>query len=241
MSLSSFFVSKKRERENDAEDGGDVSEGRFLVPLLKDKEWLAALSGEFNKPYFLALEKFVQNEYNDAEKYIFPPRELIFNALNVTPLSNVKVVIYGQDPYHGLKQAMGLSFSVPDDVAIPSSLQNIFKEIKSQIPTWNKPKSGNLTKWAEKGVLLLNSCLTVEGGEAASHAKKGWETFTDRIMEVLSQRQQPTVFLLWGNFAIMKKVFVKNPIHLVLTSAHPSGLSASKGFYGNQHFKKTVE
>lgn len=234
-------MAEKRPREEEIEIKEDQKKERRndLISFLTDEEWLSQLKGEFHKPYFEKLQNFLEKEYSNT--IVFPPRELIFNALNSTPLTNVKVVIYGQDPYHGPKQAMGLSFSVPKNVSIPSSLLNIFKELKAEIPSWNHPGHGDLTEWSKKGVLLLNSCLTVEGGEAGSHAQQGWEIFTDKIMEIVTKRKEPVVFILWGNFAIKKKSLVTAPNHLVLTSAHPSGLSAHKGFFGNGHFKKTID
>jgi uracil-DNA glycosylase len=211
-----------------------------LFELLREPGWRNVLAPEFAKPYFRDLEKAVLAEY--ASKTVFPPREELFAALNRTPLEAVRVVIIGQDPYHGPKQAMGLSFSVPRGVPVPSSLRNIFKELKSELPGWQEPKHGDLTSWAERGVLLLNTSLTVRQGEANSHAALGWTQLTDRVVQLLSERRQPMVFLLWGMHAQGRAAKMqKNPVHLVLKSAHPSGLSASKGFFGNQHFVKTLD
>ena len=211
-----------------------------LFELLRDAGWRNALAPEFAKPYFRSLEKAVLAEY--ANKTVFPPREELFAALNRTPLESVRVVIIGQDPYHGPRQAMGLCFSVPRGVPVPSSLRNIYKELKSELPGWQEPKHGDLTSWAECGVLLLNTSLTVRQGEANSHAALGWTQLTDRVVALLSERRQPMVFLLWGKHAQDRAAKMqKNPAHLVLKSAHPSGLSASKGFFGNQHFVKTLD
>lgn len=207
-----------------------------LFPLLQDQGWREALMEEFTKPYFKKLEAYVESEY--AAKTVFPPREVIFNALNTTPLHSVKVVILGQDPYFSPKQAMGLSFSVPPGVTLPSSLRNIFKEIKTEFPEWQQPPNGDLTEWAKRGALLLNTGLTVREGTANSHSGQGWEHFTDRVISVLAEQKQPIAFLLWGQHAQARAAKLKGTSHLILKSAHPSGLSASKGFFGNQHFVK---
>lgn len=208
-----------------------------LFELLQDPGWRGVLEAEWSQPHMRQLEAAVEAEYSRAR--VYPPRPLLFNALNQTPLAAVRLVILGQDPYHGPGQAMGLSFSVPRGVAIPSSLRNIYKEIQTEIPTWKAPKHGDLSAWAQRGVLLLNTGLTVRDGEANSHSKLGWHLLTDRIMRILSEQQQPMVFLLWGKHAQDRgKVMRANPSHLVLKSAHPSGLSASKGFFGNGHFIK---
>lgn len=199
--------------------------------------WLKALQGEFAKDYFAKLKAFLEEE---KQKFrLFPPGNLIFNAFNLTPFNEVKVVILGQDPYHGHGQAHGLSFSVPNGVKAPPSLVNIFKEINTDvgIPV---PQTGNLTKWAEQGVLLLNATLTVRENQAGSHQNKGWETFTDAVIKTLSDQKEGLVFLLWGNYAKNKAVLIDHNKHLVLTAPHPSPL-ARGGFFNNKHFSKTNE
>lgn len=196
--------------------------------------WVRAIGGEFEKPYMANLRAFLQAE-KQAGKQIFPPGSLIFNALNTTPFDKTKVVIIGQDPYHGPGQAHGLCFSVMPGVRFPPSLQNIFKEIQSDIGC-PMPRSGDLTKWAEQGVLLLNATLTVEAHRAGSHQKKGWEEFTDAVIGSLNERRDNLVFLLWGSYAQKKAAFVDKNKHLVLQSVHPSPLSAHRGFFGNGHF-----
>lgn len=180
----------------------------------------------------------VDNEYNN--KTIYPPRNYIFNALKLTPYSNTKVVIVGQDPYHGEGEAHGLSFSVQEGVKIPPSLQNIYKELNTDlgIPI---AKTGDLTKWGEEGVLMLNAVLTVEKDKPASHRKLGWELLTDYIIKVLNQKEEPVVFILWGNFAKEKAKYITNPHHLIITSPHPSPFSANSGFFGSKPFSKTNE
>ena len=203
-----------------------------------EESWEKVLQTEFDKPYFKDLTDFVRSEYATAT--IYPPASLIFNAFNLCPFSKVKVVIIGQDPYHGPGQAHGLCFSVNDGVQFPPSLQNIFKEIKSDldIPI---PTSGNLTRWAEQGVLLLNATLTVRAHSAGSHQKKGWETFTDSVIRILAEQKENLVFILWGAYAQKKGAFIDNNRHLILSSAHPSPLSAYNGFFGNHHFSLTNE
>lgn len=203
-----------------------------------EESWEKVLQTEFDKPYFKDLTDFVRSEY--AATTIYPPASLIFNAFNLCPFSKVKVVIIGQDPYHGPGQAHGLCFSVNDGVQFPPSLQNIFKEIKSDldIPI---PTSGNLTRWAEQGVLLLNATLTVRAHSAGSHQKKGWETFTDSVIRILAEQKENLVFILWGAYAQKKGAFIDNNRHLILSSAHPSPLSAYNGFFGNHHFSLTNE
>ena len=203
-----------------------------------EESWEKVLQTEFDKPYFKDLTDFVRSEYATAT--IYPPASLIFNAFNLCPFSKVKVVIIGQDPYHGPGQAHGLCFSVNDGVQFPPSLQNIFKEIKSDldIPI---PTSGNLTRWAEQGVLLLNATLTVRAHSAGSHQKKGWETFTDSVIRILAEQKEKLVFILWGAYAQKKGAFIDNNRHLILSSAHPSPLSAYNGFFGNHHFSLTNE
>ncbi|MFZ5430166.1 MAG: uracil-DNA glycosylase [Bacteroidota bacterium] len=203
-----------------------------------EPSWAAKLQDEFEKPYFEGLVSFVKSEY--ATQKVFPPGKLIFNAFDHCPFDQVKVVILGQDPYHGPGQAHGLCFSVPDGVPFPFSLQNIFKEIKDDlgIPV---PKSGNLERWARQGVFLLNATLTVRAHQAGSHQNHGWETFTDRVIHLLAEERENLVFMLWGAYAQRKGQFIDNSRHLVLQSVHPSPLSAHRGFFGNHHFSKTNE
>jgi len=198
--------------------------------------WKKVLQSEFESPYFHSLISFVKDEYN--KKLCFPPGSLIFNAFDKCPFDQVKVVILGQDPYHGLGQAHGLCFSVPAGISFPPSLQNIFKEIKNDL-NYPIPKSGNLQHWASQGVFLLNATLTVRANQAGSHQKKGWETFTDRVIQYLSQEKEGIVFLLWGGFARQKVKFIDSQKHMVITSGHPSPLSANRGFwFGNKHFSQ---
>ena len=198
--------------------------------------WKKVLQSEFESPYFQSLISFVKDEYNKT--LCFPPGSLIFNAFDKCPFDKVKVVILGQDPYHGLGQADGLCFSVPAGINFPPSLQNIFKEIKNDL-NYPIPKSGNLQHWASQGVFLLNATLTVRAHQAGSHQKKGWETFTDRVIQYLSQEKEGIVFLLWGGFARQKVKFINSQKHMVITSGHPSPLSANRGFwFGNKHFSQ---
>lgn len=197
--------------------------------------WKERLAGEFEKDYFVRLTDFVRQEYGITTCY--PPGRLIFNAFNLCPFDKVKVVIIGQDPYHGPGQAHGLCFSVNDGVPFPPSLQNIFKEIQSDLGT-PVPVSGNLTRWAEQGVLLLNATLTVRAHQAGSHQRRGWEEFTDAAIKVLAEGNEHLVFILWGSYAQKKGAFIDRNRHLVLTSAHPSPLSAYQGFFGNRHFSR---
>lgn len=201
-----------------------------------EESWASQLSSEFNKPYFEQLIQFVRAEY--ASGICYPPGSLIFNAFNQTPFDQVKVVILGQDPYHGPGQAHGLCFSVNDGVPFPPSLVNIFKEIEAETGT-PIPLSGNLTRWAEQGVFLLNTCLSVRQHQAFSHSGKGWETFTDAVISHLSQEREGLVFLLWGAPAGKKASLIDSSKHLILRSAHPSPLSAYRGFFGNHHFTLT--
>ncbi|OEC46053.1 uracil-DNA glycosylase [Pseudomonas sp. 1D4] len=198
--------------------------------------WKEALRDEFDKPYMNALGNFLRTE-KAAGKEIYPPGAMIFNALNSTPLDQVKVVIIGQDPYHGPGQAHGLCFSVQPGVAIPPSLLNIYKELKRDL-NLDMPSHGYLQSWAEQGVLLLNTSLTVERGQAGSHANQGWQPFTDRVIEVVSQHQPHLVFLLWGAHAQSKQRLIDTQKHLALRSPHPSPLSAHRGFLGNGHFSR---
>ncbi len=198
-----------------------------------EQSWKDQLKDEFEKDYFVKLTDFVRVEYKT--KQIFPPARLIFNAFEHTPFDKVKVVILGQDPYHNDGQAHGLSFSVPDGIPAPPSLVNIFKEINRDlgIPV---PRSGNLTRWANQGVLLLNATLTVQAHIAGSHQKKGWEAFTDAAIHQLAEKRENLVFILWGAYAQKKASFINPDKHLVLRSVHPSPLSAHNGFFGNNHF-----
>lgn len=202
-------------------------------------EWKAELADDFSANYMQSLRGFLQTEAR-AKKVIYPKGTDIFNAFNLTPLSKVKVVVLGQDPYHGPGQAHGLCFSVQDGVAFPPSLRNIFKEIESDLSI-KIPATGNLSHWAEQGVLLLNTVLTVEKGKAASHRGKGWEQFTDKVIQVLSGREDPIVFILWGSFAQGKAPMIQSPPHHILKAPHPSPLSAHRGFFGCKHFSQTNE
>lgn len=201
-------------------------------------EWDALLADEIRKDYYLRLREFLKQEY--TTRRIYPPMEDIFNALRHTSYSDVRAVILGQDPYHGAGQAHGMCFSVRKGTPPPPSLQNIFKELKADLGI-DPPDHGELTAWADSGVLLLNTVLTVREGQANSHRGMGWEQFTDRIIELLNQRQQPIVFLLWGGNARSKARLITNPQHLILQCAHPSPLSAYNGFFGCRHFSKTNE
>lgn len=201
-------------------------------------DWDSALKEEFKKDYFLKINEFVDEEYRT--KTVYPPYEDIFNAFKLTPLSSVKVVILGQDPYHEPGQAHGLAFSTPDGRPIPRSLKNIFKEINEEF-SYSIPESGCLEKWAREGVFLLNTVLTVEEGNANSHSKCGWQTFTDNIIRILNKQDQPIVYLLWGKQAEKKKELIDNPKHLVLITSHPSPFSARRGFFGCNHFKLANE
>lgn len=198
--------------------------------------WAERLGNEFAQPYFSQLTDFVRHEY--ATTTCYPPGRLIFNAFNLCPFDSVKVVIIGQDPYHEAGQAMGLSFSVPDGVAMPPSLQNIFKEIQGDLGI-GVPQSGNLTRWAEQGVLLLNATLTVRAHQAGSHQRHGWERFTDAAISRLSEGRDHLVFILWGGYARSKASLIDRSRHLVLESVHPSPLSANRGgWFGNHHFSR---
>lgn len=203
-----------------------------------EESWKQQLQEEFEKPYFEALTHFVKNEY--AQGVVYPPGKLIFNAFNLCPFDRVKVVIIGQDPYHGPGQAHGLCFSVNDGIAFPPSLVNIFKELKNDMGV-EKPASGNLTRWAKQGVLMLNAILTVRAHQAGSHQRQGWETFTDAVIRKLAEEREHLVFILWGGYAQRKGAFIDRNRHLVLASAHPSPLSAYNGFFGNKHFSRTNE
>ena len=200
--------------------------------------WQNLLGEEFEKPYFLKLQSFVNQEYDS--KICFPPKDQIFNAFNSCLLNDLKVVIIGQDPYHGEGEANGLCFSVADTIKIPPSLRNIFKEIAIDLDTIFIPENGNLERWAKQGVLLLNATLTVEKDKAGSHQKQGWETFTDAVISKINSEKSNVVFLLWGNYAHKKGAKIDLEKHLVLKSGHPSPLSANQGkWFGNSHFSKT--
>jgi len=202
--------------------------------------WKQVLKEEFEKPYFDQIVNFLKTE-RAAGKTTFPSGPNIFNAFNKTPFDKVKVVILGQDPYHGIGQAHGLSFSVLPGVKIPPSLQNIFKEIKADIGVENSPNFGDLTHWSEQGILLLNAALTVRNGEPMSHAKIGWAQFTDAVIKTISDKKENVIFLLWGKFAQDKQVLINTDSHYILKAAHPSPLSAHNGFFGCKHFSKTNE
>ena len=201
-----------------------------------EKSWLNVLVEEFNKPYFVSLKQFLVEEKKKFR--IYPSGVNIFNAFNSTPFDKVKVVLLGQDPYHGEGQAHGLCFSVPEGIPMPPSLVNIFKEINSDIGV-NIPPNGDLSRWARQGVLLLNATLTVRAGQAGSHQGKGWEFFTDSVIKKLSENKSGLVFLLWGRFAQQKAGFIDGSKHLILKAAHPSPYSADNGFFGCKHFSKT--
>lgn len=203
------------------------------------QDWDLILKEETNKPYFKELKSFLKTEYQ--EKIVFPPRKEIFRALELCSWNNLKIVIIGQDPYHGLGQAHGLCFSVNDGVKFPPSLRNIFIELEKDI-NCSIPISGNLEHWAHQGVLLLNATLTVEDANAGSHQNRGWETFTDKIIEEISNQKEKIVFLLWGGFSHKKEKLIDSNKHFILKSGHPSPLSANKGhWFGNKHFSKTNE
>lgn len=203
-----------------------------------EDSWKAHIGDEFDKQYFIDLTDFVRQEYRQYTCY--PPGKLIFNAFNLCPFDKVKVVIIGQDPYHEPGQAHGLCFSVNDGIQYPPSLVNIFKEIENDFGT-PVPSSGNLTRWAEQGVLLLNATLTVRAHQAGSHQRRGWEEFTDAAIKSLSADKEHLVFILWGSYAQSKAMYIDKSKHLVLMSAHPSPLSAYRGFFGNKHFSRANE
>jgi len=206
-----------------------------MKEILKNTSWFSYLNEEFEKDYFKNLEKFVQQKRQEGE--VFPAKQDVFKALELTELNDVKVVILGQDPYHGEGQAHGLSFSVPDGVKVPPSLVNIYKELHSDIAV-AVPKTGNLEHWARQGVLLLNNTLTVDKASAGSHQKKGWELFTKKIIEVVNDHCDGVVFILWGSPAQKKASFVDDSKHLVLKSVHPSPLSSYRGFFGSKPFSQ---
>ena len=203
-----------------------------------NNDWLGAISGEFRKPYYRELFEFVKEEY--GKHVIYPNSDDIFNAFHFTPLSKVKAVIIGQDPYHNVGQAHGLCFSVQPGTEIPPSLVNIYKELEDDLGCFI-PNNGYLVKWAEQGVLLLNTVLTVRAHQANSHQGKGWEQFTDAVIRAVNEKEEPVVFLLWGRPAQMKKSMLNNPKHLILEAPHPSPLSAYRGFFGCKHFSRANE
>ena len=203
-----------------------------------EKAWEKALQKEFEKDYFTQLSAEVRADYLLGDPAVFPPAPLVFNAFNLTPFYEVKVAILGQDPYHGPQQAHGLAFSVPDEVRVPPSLKNIYKELHGDTGT-PIPESGNLEHWARQGVLLLNTTLTVEASNAGSHQGRGWETFTDAVIQIISDQKEHIVFILWGNFARSKAKLIDEDKHLIIESPHPSPLSAHNGFFGSKPFSKT--
>lgn len=208
-----------------------------MKAILKN-DWASELEQEFAKPYYLNLRQFLISEY--GTKTIYPDKYDIFNALHYTPLADTRVVILGQDPYHGPGQAHGLSFSVKEGVNPPPSLQNMFKELQSDLGCYI-PNNGHLLKWTQQGVLLLNTVLTVRAHEANSHKNKGWENFTDKVIETINRKEEPVVFLLWGSHAQKKAELITNPRHFLIRSPHPSPLSAHRGFFGSRPFSRTNE
>ena len=210
------------------------------MPLQLEASWKEVLKKEFEKDYMNKLRSFLQIQLKEG-RLLYPPKRLIFNAFEHTPFHRVKVVILGQDPYHGANQAHGLSFSVQKGVPLPPSLQNIFKELQAEYKDFQFPKHGDLSHWADQGVLLLNATLTVEAAKAGSHQNQGWEIFTDRVIETLSEKRSGIVFLLWGKYAQAKAGLINKEKHFILTAAHPSPFSAYNGFFGCGHFLKANE
>ena len=210
------------------------------MSIALEASWLEILKDEFDKPYMVKLRAFLQQE-KETGQTIFPKNKDIFNAFTQTPFDQLKVVIIGQDPYHGAGQAHGMAFSVQKGVPIPPSLQNIFKELKNEYPNYVQPKNGDLTRWAQQGVLLLNATLTVRENKAGSHQKKGWEIFTNKVISKISEEKDDVVFLLWGKFAQDKAELIDTEKHHILKAAHPSPLAAHNGFFGCNHFIKTNE
>jgi uracil-DNA glycosylase len=206
------------------------------MPFRLENSWKKHLENEFAKPYFISLQEFVVSEY--AAQTCYPPENLIFSAFDSCPFDHLKVVIIGQDPYHGPGQANGLCFSVQEGIKKPPSLVNIFKEIKNDLGI-EIPESGNLERWSNQGVLLLNATLTVRANSAGSHQKKGWENFTDTVIRLINEQKEHCVFILWGSYAQNKGNIIDETKHLVLKSVHPSPLSAYNGFFGNHHFSQT--
>lgn len=205
-----------------------------------EPSWLKVLEGEFEKPYMKSLKDFLQQE-KQAGFTIYPNGSDIFNAFNHTPFEKVKVVILGQDPYHGVGQAHGLSFSVQKGIVPPPSLKNIYKELADEFPDFKIPNHGELTAWADQGVLLLNATLTVRAHTAGSHQKRGWEQFTDKVITELSEKRTGLIFILWGNYAKQKEALIDKSKHFIISSAHPSPFSAYNGFFGSKPFSKTNE
>ncbi len=205
-----------------------------------EASWLEVLGDEFDKPYMVDLKNFLKEEKESGHK-IYPKGSDIFNAFNKTPFDKVEVVILGQDPYHGEHQAHGLSFSVQKGIAIPPSLRNIYKELSTDIPSFIIPTHGDLTEWAEQGVLLLNASLTVRAGMPGSHQKQGWETFTDTVISRISEKKEGIIFILWGSFAQAKAELIDQTKHHIIKSPHPSPFSADRGFFGSKPFSKTNE
>lgn len=203
-----------------------------------DPSWLEVLKDEFDKDYMIKLKKFLQDE-KTAGQLVYPKNSDIFNAFNTTHFDDVKVVILGQDPYHGAHQAHGLSFSVQKGIAIPRSLINIYKELQTDIPGFTAPSHGNLEEWAQQGVLLLNATLTVRASNPGSHQKRGWEEFTDHVIKTISDKKEGIVFILWGAFAQSKAILIDEKKHFILKSPHPSPFSAERGFFGSKPFSKT--
>ena len=199
------------------------------------KQWDEILKEEYQKPYFITLLKTLQVEYRQKE--VFPKKSDVFRAMRLTDYDDIKIVILGQDPYHGTGEAEGLSFSVQENIKKPPSLKNIFKELKNDLG-YEEPKSGSLVKWAQEGVLLLNAILTVEKDKPLSHKPLGWERFTDEVIKKINEKQTPVVFILWGNYARSKKIYITNPIHYIIESPHPSPFSANNGFFGSKPFSK---
>ncbi len=203
-----------------------------------EASWLKILHDEFEKDYMIKLKEFLKEEKEAGHK-VYPKGSDIFNAFNHTPFDNLKAVILGQDPYHGANQAFGLSFAVQKGITVPPSLKNIYKELQADIPGFILPNHGDLTKWADQGVLLLNATLTVQAGKPGSHQKKGWEIFTDTVIRKISEEKEGVVFLLWGKFAQAKSELIDDTKHYILKAAHPSPYSADNGFFGCKHFSKT--
>lgn len=205
--------------------------------IITKSSWREAMKTEFDKAYFKDLTRFINEQYD--QNLVFPEKDLIFNSINQFEINDTKVVIIGQDPYHGENQANGIAFSVNNDIPLPPSLKNIFREVHSDTGLINT--SGDLTPWAKQGVLLLNTTLTVENGKPLSHQKKGWEIFTDKLIETVSERCEDLVFILWGSKAIAKTKLIDKNKHMILSAPHPSPLSVYRGFYGCRHFSKTNE